>query len=165
MEGQVQQHQFPARLARRAVQSAAATARPARPDTASATAFLSELGLVRRLVARDLVEPNATSLSGGRSFRVEAVSPLRSEAPPPGPIGSSSAMPRSRWQASPWREPDLVMACPARLPAIQCQITDRDSNIRLRKTQAGSKEQPSIFIALRFFCNRQRRSGSNRRCR
>ena len=38
--------------------------------------------------------------SGGRSLG-EAVSPLRSAAPPPCPIGSSSAMPRSRWRAPP----------------------------------------------------------------
>ena len=61
--------------------------------------------------------------SDGRSWR-EAVSPLRPEAPPRCPIGSSSAMPRSRWRAPPWREPYLAMACSATLPAIQRQITD-----------------------------------------
>jgi len=73
--------------------------------------------------------------SGGRSWR-EAVLPLRLEAPPRCPIGSSSAMPRSRWRAPPWREPYLAMACSATLPAIQRQITGRNSNIRLRTTQA-----------------------------
>jgi hypothetical protein len=121
----VQQHKFPACLARRACPVGRRYRSPRTARYSDSDCFPERVRLGEAVSGEGyLVEASATSLSGGRSFRVEAVSPLRSEAPPPGPIGSSSAMPRSRWQAPPWREPDLVMACPATLPAIQCQITE-----------------------------------------
>jgi hypothetical protein len=60
-------------------------------------------------------------------------------------------MRRSRWQAPPWREPDLEMAYSGTLPANQCQKTVQNSNIRFKNDASGNEgvivkfPRPAVF--------------------